>query len=966
MYRAGLRLRILLMLSAMLAIGSEPLPSIGQVAAEASMAGHVTDSSGAPLGGVDVTITSPALQVSGIRTTTDVEGNYRVLHIPAPGVYTVTFARNGFRTEARSGLQFAVDFAARIDVVMKSGPYAQTVSVSGSTPVVDPINTFGSTTLQSEEMAAVPTGAGLQEVLPMAPGVSLAGSPDVGDSHLASRAETITYGVLLQPNIEVEGIEVTTNHDLDSAVYLDTYALTEVQVAASGNNADVGFPGAHIVALLKTGANSFHGSVIGDYENPGFQSNNVTPSLAAQGVTVSNPLRSYYDFAADVGGRVVRDKLWFYTGVSRQLITQGQLGFVSGPDAAGCWTCLDAPEASLITSLWEYNLKLSYQPDAASRLIGAWIRSEKYLNAFPASSTVPLPSSLVEHQPINLWKAELDRTLTPHMFMEAVGGFGGYDAHYATQPGSDLAGHASSEELTTGFLTGPNSTPINRPQDRYEARGDVSCLRGSHLVRVGADLAREEGATQILENEASGDYLLFFDQGMPAEIQLFNFPVTPVNRLFSQAIFASDTWKLSRVVLNYGLRGERYHSFYPAESKPAGQFSEAAAFPGRSLLSWKDVAPRVGAAWDIFGNGKSVLKGSLGVFGDTMGDLWANMFNPDGQVTTSYAWNGPCIATGYNNVSYNNTSCNISPATLSTLNPGSPAFISSVGGLNEVNNPRLRPDKTYEYTGRFERELVPNTALSVGYVYHRIYDLYTSAEPTTNSTATGIQILRPYSSYTIPVTVTDALTQLPVTLYTYPATDSGAKFNEQEIVNAAHSRPDTFHTLVMALSRRYSRRLNLLTSFWLTKNHEWIQAIQPTPNDIQFPVDNTWNWEGRAAGYCFLPWGMELAGFYRAQSGVPGQRTETFSTPLLLQGSVTLRMQPFGEQRGPAIQVADLRLAKNFEIWKSASLQANGGVYNVFDTSAATSTSYLTGPTYQHITGIVSPRVGRVGLEFRF
>ena len=82
---------------------------------------------------------------------------------------------------------------------------------------------------------------------------------------------------------------------------------------------------------------------LGDWESPRFQGNNITPSLAALGLKNTSPIKDYYDYSADLGGRIIRDKLWFYGGLSKQTLTSGQLGVVSGPDAAGCWTCLDAP-----------------------------------------------------------------------------------------------------------------------------------------------------------------------------------------------------------------------------------------------------------------------------------------------------------------------------------------------------------------------------------------------------------------------------------------------------------------------------------------------------------------------------------------------------------------------------------------------------------------------------------------------
>src|SRR5450432_3513277 len=84
------------------------------------------------------------------------------------------------------------------------------------------------------------------------------------------------------------------------------------------NNADVGTPGVHMVATMKSGSNTFHGSVLGDWETSSLQANNVSPSLAALGVKFTNPIKTYFDYAGDFGGRLIRDKLWFYGGISNQ------------------------------------------------------------------------------------------------------------------------------------------------------------------------------------------------------------------------------------------------------------------------------------------------------------------------------------------------------------------------------------------------------------------------------------------------------------------------------------------------------------------------------------------------------------------------------------------------------------------------------------------------------------------------
>ena len=964
--RICLKSAFLPVVASLLGILSAPVLR-AQAVASASLTGTVLDESGAPVPDVAVSVTSPALQVSNASAVTNQEGNYQVLDLPAPGVYKVSFSRPGFQTFVRTDLNLTVGFAARVDAVMKVGQVEQTVEVTGSSPVVDTVNTAGGTTLQRQEIELTPKGLGLQELLPMSAGVSLQGKPDVGDSNLAARSAIITYGVLSEPYLQVEGINVTSSHDLDTAVYFDSLSLAETAFKTSGNNADVPFAGVNMVAVMKSGSNDFHGTALGDWESPNFQSNNITPALAAQGLKFTNPIKHYYDYAGDLGGRIIRDKLWFYGGISKQTLTSGQLGFVSGPDAAGCWTCLDAPGADIVSTLTQENLKVSYQLNPTWRFIGAWQHSLKFLSAQGASSTEPGPSSLYEHQPANMWKGEAEIVPTPHLLINVIGGYGGYHVHYTDEPGTDVKGNPSSQELSTKLLTGPNDFPDDKPQNRYEIRGNVSYIVGRHQFKFGTEETWEAGNTQALKDQVAGDYLLLFSKGVPNEIQTFNYPFNPDNELHSQSLYAMDSWKLAkRFVLNYGVRWERYNDFYPTQMKAAGQFSSAATFPGKQLLVWKDVVPRVGGAWDIFGDGKTLLKASFGMFGDTMGDLWGNTFNPDALVTTTYKWTGPCVVTGYNNVSYNNTSCDASPDTLASLNPASPNFISATGGLNELNNPNLKQDKTYEYVVKVERQLVPNVSLSVSYIRHKVTNLYNSLESTTTSTASGINVLRPHDIYTVPVTLTDALTGAPVTLYTYPSSSASSSFNQFEVMNAPGSRPDIYNTFEVAVTKRYSRRWNAQGSFWMTKNHEWIQAVSPTPNDDRFPIDDTWNWEARASGIYNLPWGVVVSGFYRAQSGIPGQRTESFSSPLLLQGAATLRMEPFGAERGPMISITNVKVAKNLKLREWLSYQINFEFYNVFNTSDATSTSYLTGATFLHPTGIVSPRVARIGMQFTF
>ena len=292
--------------------------------------GKVTDESGGAMPGVTITVKSPQLQVPQINAVTGADGDYRMLELPR-GTYSISFELSGFQTQLRTDVNLTVGLAGKVDVVMKIGALEETVQVSGQSPVVDTVNVTGQTTLVQDQLRTIPMGGTMQEMLPLAAGVSTQNKPDVGDSNLADRSAIVTYGVVLQPTLDVEGINTVTDHAANTAVYLNSFSLEEVQFKTSGNNAEIAFPGLAQVAVLKSGSNEFHGSVRGSYENPNWQGNNITPELAAQGLRQTNPIvdPGYYEDIFDLGGRIIRDKLWFYGSYSKQAVTQGQVGFVA-------------------------------------------------------------------------------------------------------------------------------------------------------------------------------------------------------------------------------------------------------------------------------------------------------------------------------------------------------------------------------------------------------------------------------------------------------------------------------------------------------------------------------------------------------------------------------------------------------------------------------------------------------------
>ena len=124
------------------------------------------------------------------------------------------------------------------------------------------------------------------------------------------------------------------------------------------------------------------------------------------------------------------------------------------------------------------------------------------------------------------------------------------------------------------------------------------------------------------------------------------------------------------------------------------------------------------------------------MFGDTMGFLYANLYNPESVQSRTYDWNGPCQATAP--LAPVEWQCDVTPATLASL-PSLP-LVTQSGGISQVLNRNLKQDKTYEYVAKVERQLIPNLAFTAGYIRHSIYNNY-------NSTTNGGSIA-PTETYT--------------------------------------------------------------------------------------------------------------------------------------------------------------------------------------------------------------------------
>ena len=940
-----------------------PVAARAQSTVSSTIHGSVTDDTGAALPGATVTLTSPALQVPQMIEVTDQDGNYRFLELPA-GVYSVECALEGFATVVREELRINVGFVARVDVPMKVGAMSETVTVRGGSPVVDLTRTTTAVNLTKEALDAIPRGRGLWETVAMAPGVSTSrDAPDVGDSNLAGRSPIVNYGASSTGKIEIEGVNVTTGTESNAGVYLHSFLFDEVQIKGSGNDAEVSVPGVNFVGVVKSGSNTFHGSFLSAYQGRRMQSSNLNDTLRAQGITETEPLKYYYDVAADLGGRIIHDKLWFYGAYARQQRISKVLGFAASPGPDGQYLTADDPTANFESSLDSGAAKLSWQISPKHRLLAVATPSLKYQPQRDAGRFRPLESTLNYRHVTSIYKGELQSMLTPKLLLNAIVGRGGYNADYsAVRAGFSAPDNPSRIDRETGLRTGPAESPRRTPRYRNMFDGSLSYLPerlfgGKHEMKAGWSLYWERTG-DAFDDQPHGNYLLTFDRvngvsNQAAEIQIRNWPIEPQNKATVFAGYIKDTWRISeRLTANWGIRYERQHSFVPAQSNPASlqfpQLFPGGAFAPVDVLTWQRVVPRVGMAWDLVGDGKSVLKATYGLYNHMVGDSFAGAYNQNGNIAATFRWRDL------------DGNRNYTPGE-ANLDLNGSDFIGITGGSSNVLPSGLEQPITTEVTVGFERQLAENLALRTLYVFKRDSDLYDT-----------VNTRRPYDAYSIPISRVDpgpdgALNTADdggaVTIFDYAPQYRGAAFVANQRQNSANV--DRYQTIEMSMTKRMSNRWMGTGAIWFTKNHVWLSRMQATPNQAIFPLDETWNWAATVSGAYRMPWDVQVSGFMQARAGVPGYRTYVFrSLPQLATLSVPL--EKFGSQRGPAVAVLNLRGSKELELGGGRRLSLDLDVFNVLNSSAAVGINWVSGPTFGYVTDLTQARVARIGAKFSF
>lgn len=935
-------------------------------AQNAAFQGTISDNTGGVLPGVTVTLTSDALIGGQAVSVSGGDGVYQLPNLP-PGVYQLSFELPGFQTVVREAQRLTVGFTAEINVTMAVSALEETVTVTGESPVVDVEQTATSIALTNEVLEAVPRGRGLMDAYIMTPGVITSGAPQVGDSNFAARKNIINYGVRGQPKLMVEGINITTGPDANSGVYVSFLAYEELEVRASGNDAEVMTPGIAMTAVIKSGGNDLSGSGNFGFQRPNFQANNIDRELAAQGISDSAPLRRYEEYGFDLGGAISQDKVWFYTGMDRQIRVDNRFGFAESTGPDGYYRTADDVQGDYNAELNTLTVKLTAQLSQSNRINVLYQTGDKLQPQNGGGRLRPLESTRDYRDETAIYKGGFQSVPNNRMVFESNYGWAGYFANYdagrGPEPAKDTAGKVSRYDRATRFRTGPYERSDQRPRGRLQSETTFTYLpNSSHEMKMGLTLYWEKHSTGILSNP-SGNYVLWYNgctgagilpdmsNCAPDEIEVWNNPVDPDNFSRTQSIFFKDTWRANdQITVNLGARWDRQRAFLKPQTYP-GSAAYPLVFPQSSLPAlevnqWSRFVPRIGVAYDVTGDGLTVIKATAGVYNFVIGDRFAGIYNANSLARARFEWND---ANGNN----------LFDAGEALLNsdPNNPDFVTRTGASTNFVNPLLKQPAIYEVTVGLERELLPGLASRVLYVYKDLDEQFDTV---------NVEHLRAFSirrQFIDPGP--DGMTGTAddgdlLDVYDHPASFRGQI--RQERRNSDFR--DNYHTVEFTLTKRATARWSAVGSFWYTWTDRNLNLTPVGPNGYRFNKDETTSWNATASVVYNMPQDVTAAFNLQSRSGVYGQRTARFTG---LEGlrSVWLPVEEYGSQRAASMNVLSVRLTKAFELGFGRA-GINFDVFNILNSNAAVARDYRSGAAFGEVDEILAPRIARVSADFRF
>ena len=591
--------------------------------AQASITGVAKDTSGAVLPGVTVEAAGPALIEKVRSALTDGAGQYRIVDL-RPGTYSVTFTLPGFATVRREGIELAGSFTATVNVELRVGALEETVTVTGETPIVDVQSAQQQQIVAREVIAALPTGRAFLSLVTLNPSVVLSEQDVGGTRGPASVRYTSHGGLVTDSRILVDGLGVASADGGGAAgswYVPNITASQEVVTTSAGGLGESETAGVIVNVISRDGGNHISGTFFGTGASRGMQSDNYTQELRDRGLSARDRVSRNWDFTPAVGGPVVRDRLWYF-GYGRHMVADNFVAGMFHNKNAGnpnAWTYDPDLSRQAITygKWWSAALRLTWQASPRHKFAIFW--DEQYRCGTPGGCPNITPTNSPEAAGLG-GRAFNDRAsqatwtspVTNRLLLEA-----GFGTHILSWGGEGDDGFLRLTRVTeqAGAIPGLNYRGIvdldKRGNGSYNWRSSVSYVSGAHSAKVGYRGSLYDYTSNRFT--LGGGVSFRFNNGVPNQLTQTVEDITWQALMQSHGVYAQDQWTIRRLTLQGAVRYDNWRTSFPASQLGPTPFVPVpVVFSAQTGANFHDVTPRMSAAYDVFGDGRTGLKVSLG------------------------------------------------------------------------------------------------------------------------------------------------------------------------------------------------------------------------------------------------------------------------------------------------------------------------------------------------------------------